>query len=210
MYVNLTSCVRAAVAAGAFLAVVGASSMASAVGFSGSYQVNAHNSGPGLLIQTQELADPLNFALANPGDFYTVDLFKIWTEETDVEWGEDTLPRSISVDFDFTAPPSSGSVLGTTLGGSIIITEWGSVTWAGPEVIDFGNGGKLRITLSDETFNKGLFGLKHGRDHGAIVEAKFKLISDSVAEVPLPASLPLLMAALGGLAVLRRRTGAAT
>ena len=53
--------VRMAAAAAAFAAVVGVSSAASAVGFSGSYIVNAHNSGNGLLIQTQELADPLNF-----------------------------------------------------------------------------------------------------------------------------------------------------
>jgi hypothetical protein len=199
-------CVRVVAAAAAFAAVVGASSIASAVGFSGSYEIHAHNSGNGLLIETKELADPLNFVLTNPGDMYKVDLFRIWTNETDVG-GDDKTPRTISVDFDFTAPPSAGSVLGTTVGGSIVIAEWGEVKWTGPEIIDFGNGGKLQVSLKDEKFNGGLFGLTHGEEHGKNIEAKFTLISDSTREIPLPASLPLLMAALGGLTLVRRRTG---
>jgi hypothetical protein len=193
-------------AAAAFAVVAGVASIASAVSFSGSYQINAHNSGNGLLIETKELADPLNFVLTNPGDMYKVDLFRIWTNETDVG-GDDKTPKTISVDFDFTAPPSAGSVLGTTVGGSIVILEWGEVKWAGPEVIDFGNGGKLQISLKDETFNGGVFGLIHGEKHGKNIEAKFTLISDSTREIPLPASLPLFMAALGGMSLLRRRAG---
>jgi hypothetical protein len=201
--VTLNSCVRAAASAAAFVAAVAVASAASAVGFSGSYAITAHNSGNGLLIHTQELADPLNFVLNNPGDMHTVNLFKIWTDESDVGW-DDGVARPISVAFDFSSPASLGTVSGTTVGGGFVFQE-GRLTWNGPGLINFGNGGQLQISLSDEDFNEGFFGLTPGKKHGAKVEAKFTLISDSVSEVPLPASLPLFMAALGGLAVLRRR-----
>ncbi len=193
---------RTAAAAAAFLAVIGASSLSSAVSFSGSYQIDAHNSGNGLLIQIQELADPLNFALNSVGDTYMVNLFKIWTDESDVGW-DDTQPKPISAIFNFSAPQSTGAVSGTTVGGGFIWQE-GRLTWNGPGLIDFGNGGVLRITLSDEVFNRGFFGLNEGWKKGAVVGATFELVSDTAA-VPLPASLPLLMAGLGGLALLRRR-----
>ncbi len=198
-------CFQKGAAAAVFAAVVTGSSMASAVNFSGSYDINALSSDPGLVIATHKLADPLNFALNSPGAMYTIDLFDIWTDETAIN-SDDEMHAGISVDFDFFAPPTAGSVTGTTFGGSVLIFSGGKVEWNGPQVLDFGNQGQLQISLSDETFNVGVFGnTAPGQKHGATVKAKFTLVSDSVA-VPLPASLPLFMAALGSLAVLRRRT----
>jgi hypothetical protein len=200
---------RKAAAAAVLVSAMGVSSIASAVGFSGDYTINAHSSGDGLLIETQKLQNPLAFDVTE-GNPVTLSLFKIWTDEGDVAPWEDTLPRNISVTFDFTAPASMGQVDGVTFGG-IFFGEYGRVEWHGPEVIDFGVNGKLRVSLTDETFNWGLFGLNEGYRKGATVKATFKLLNDSdpVSEVPLPASLPLFMAALGGLAALRRRTRSA-
>jgi hypothetical protein len=200
---------RKLAATAAFVAVVGVSTVASAVSFSGSYQINALSSDPGLVVQTQELADPLNFVLTNPGDMVTLNLFKIWTNETDVG-SDDFMQAGISVDFDFTSPLTTGTVTGATFGATaFFVFEGGELVWDGPKVLDFGNQGKLQIELSDESFNYGLLGTTPGKKHGAIVEAKFTLVSDSVSQVPLPASLPLFMAALGGLALIRRRTSTA-
>jgi hypothetical protein len=197
------------VAGVAFLAAVAVSSVASAVSFSGSYAVNALSADPGLVIRTAELAEPLGFTLNGPGDVYAVDLFKIWTDETFIN-PDDRMQAGISVDFDFSAPLATGSVTGTTMGGSVLIFAGGKVEWSGPSVIDFGNGGKLSIKLSDETFNLGLFGnTTPGRKHGAIVEAKFTLVSEPVEQIPLPAAMPLLASALGGLFLFRRRSRAA-
>jgi hypothetical protein len=66
------------------------------------------------------------------------------------------------------------------------------------------------VGLTDALFNAGGgLGLTPGREHGATVTATFKLKQDSISVVPLPATLPLLLAALGGLALVRRRNDAA-
>jgi len=83
-----------------------------------SYTVNAYSGSNGLLIETANLLGPTTFELTNEGDMYMADLFRIWTPESNVGLGEDTIAQNISVDFEFTAPAPAfgGSVEGVTVG----------------------------------------------------------------------------------------------
>ena len=68
-----------------------------AVTFSGSVaNVTANNSGSGLEVQTG-LYNSFNFDLDVGENSGPIGLFTIWTNESDVAWGEDTSPRNIAV-----------------------------------------------------------------------------------------------------------------
>ena len=190
--------------------------VAHAVSFGGTYNVQAHDSDPGLVIQVGPQSGSFAFDLNNPGDTAWVNLFDIWTNEGDVG-GDDIIAQSITVDFDFTLPTSfGGTVTGETVGESDWGWEWiflvnkqsGNLTWlTSPLELEFGNGGLLSVALNDATFNKGLYGLDEGYADGATVKAKFKLL-EAPTPVPVPAALPLLASALGCLGLLgwtRRR-----
>lgn len=192
-------------------AVVGLSGSAYAIPFVGTYTVNA-NSGPGLIINTTDLApNPFTFDVAE-GDSFFSNLFQIWTPETDVG-GDDVIPRPISVTFAFSEPSPSfgGSVEGDTVGFTLFgFIEGGTVQWGGPIVLNYGalGDGELEISLQDALFNPGFFGLTPGAGHGATVGGSFKKNKEASA-VFEPSSIGLLAGGLIVLAVvMRRRRGA--
>lgn len=165
-----------------------------------SYNVTSHTSGPGLLVNaTPSSGGPKPLALANAGDSVVVELFKIWTDETSVNIGEDTVAKPISVAFDFKfgSETFDGVVHGQTAGiaGLFVLLPFGAgaVNWATPVEIAFGAGGlgTLRIEFLDQLFNAGIgFGdLTPGLAHGSSVKAKFTLVT----------SLPPLSAEPGSL-----------
>lgn len=160
----------------------------------GDYSVNVHNQDPGLVVQTSDIFDHnfmLDLALNVP---QTVKLFKIWTEESTVNAGEDSVSRPASVDWIFSAPVGSGSTTGQTDGGYgfflFFPVQYGEITWDGPTVITFDNGAELEITLTNRYFNAGVFGLKEGRRHGAKVKATFLLTKEGGPPIPDPSDLP--------------------
>jgi hypothetical protein len=203
------------IGAAALVVATGVSSAAlAAIQFTGSYNITANVSDPGLVIETEALLNPntpptsgsLNFSLGL-NDVYSVNLFRIWTDEGYVN-PDDTVAKPIQVDFDFVDPPSAmGSSSGTTVGGSILFggIQWAQVNWVNPQTISFGDGGMLQIWLENETFNGGVLSLTEGERHGKDIKAKFKLVSEP-SVVPLPATLPILLVALSGLALFRRRS----
>ena len=179
---------------------------ASAATFNGSFQ----NSGsaftdPGLVINTNPTNGSFMFDL-EPGESTTFSLFDIFTPEVSVN-ADDRVPQTLTTTFAFTSPDLfGGDTDGTTVGTSYLLGMFqeGSVTWNDPLELTFGNGGSLRLGLSNETFNEGLFDLSCGQCNG-VVDLTATYTSASVTPVPLPAAGWLLLASIGGLAALRRR-----
>jgi hypothetical protein len=171
---------------------------------SGSTVVANQDSENGLSIETS-LASGLtgtSFVL-NDGQSQTFDFFNIWTNETSV---------NISATLNFSDPLLGASVGGVTFGGwffwGLGIADWGEVVWDTPAPIFSVGDRSFQLTLSDETFNAGPWGLSAGETYGATVKATVTQLSSSVAHVPDSGSTALLLglALTGlGLAGYRRR-----
>jgi hypothetical protein len=178
---------------------------ASAAFFSGTYGVYGDAlTDPGLVVSTSP-GSAFSFNLGS-GESKSFDLFKIWTDETDVG-KDDYADDGIGVYFDVSSHGASGSVEGKARGTNLLLFQWGSVDWSKPLELDVGTG-TLSIALADAVFNKGLFGLTEGDRHGATVGAT---VSYTAAPVPLPAGLGLIAAGTAalGFAGFRRKPEAA-
>ena len=183
---------------------------AAATIFSGSFVVNAHTSGNGLLIDTYALGGG-SFTTPDiiEGATHSFNLFKIWTEEESINWGEDTKEKNISVQFTFTTPSYGGTVNGNTVGITSITKFYqaGQVTWDGPLTLNSPGGGDsaLEITLSNATFNEGdWWELVEGKKYGATIAATFTNKADPTP-APEPATLAILSMGLASLGWAARR-----
>jgi len=141
---------------------------------------------------------PFSFDLAFVGDSHLINgLFQIGTTECCFNW-DDFADRAFTADFVFTGPEAFG---GTVSGHTFGVIIGGILQWTSPAILDFGNTGKLFISLSDAFFPLDF----HGDGPVLVdVDGKFKLKSD-VTPVPLPTALPLFVGGLGLLGWLARR-----
>ena len=148
--------------------------------------IEGNSSDPGLVIKTS--LENISFTLED-GQSKTFNLFKIWTDETDV--GDDDKAKSA-----ITASLNLGgqdkiSLYGQTSGVPGLLQS-GKIEWNG--LATFTAGGRtFSIGLSNYEFNKGLFGLKEGEKNGGYVKATVTQISSSKVAVPDNGSTAMLL-----------------
>lgn len=191
--------------------------LVSAATFSSTYSVSGAMSAPGLKLR----ATPGTGAFAKElevGESTTFHLFKIWTNNLWVRHGGNKLQTPVSVDFDFLAPRTGGTINGTAAAdvSGFGLLHNGRLTWDAPLVLNFGanDTGQITLALSDVNFKRRYLrsGLKYGGRVKATLTYDAASVSPSVnpapvspAPVPLPAGLPLLLGGLGMIGVVSRR-----
>ena len=157
--------------------------------------VSGNLSDPGLVIKYALVAGLQDVAFSlNDRESYTFDLLKIWTDETDVSLWEDTAKKPITVNLDFDTPDESLNLYGGTYGINGF-WQWGQVSWDGPVTLTLTDR-TFKVSLSDEQFNEGLFGLDEGEKYGAVVQATVKQIGSSYVSVPDNGSTAMFVGAV--------------
>ncbi|HEV7264352.1 MAG TPA: PEP-CTERM sorting domain-containing protein [Falsiroseomonas sp.] len=187
------------------------------------------NASDGLIVNTGVKPTPISFTL-DVGQTTSVELFAIWTNETNVGGDDIFNPQPITLDLGFTAPlpgftTDQAGVTGGLIGFAILSGPgYGYVDWDNsdsPLLVNFTSNvgdGTLRILLDEPTFNRGdsrflTYGNTNpGETFGAIVSAQFTLVEfnepTDPTNVPEPLSLALFGTGLLGLGLVRRRRNA--
>jgi hypothetical protein len=190
---------------GAVAAASFAMPASAAITFEGSAAVTQLNSNdPGLVLYANPISfgpfqldrDPTTAAIKSS---FTANVLTIGTNETDVAPFEDTRAFTIALTFTFTQPSgvNGPAVTGTTFGvWNLFGDDFGTVLWNNPIFFNFGDGGKLKLTLSNATF---------GTPGSATIKGTFDLLSEPTPAVPEPASWAMMIAGMGLVGASMRR-----
>jgi len=185
---------------------------AAAIDFVGTFDVTQYQSGEsnGLEIELSRETGALNFDLdavgPGGGNYAYIKLFDIWAgEDIDSNNNHDDW-RDFEISFNFSQPDFDGGVEGSTRGvfgpgnSDYAVLSWDDDnTWS----FGFGNGGILKVYLTDADFGEG------SRQDDSVY-AKFWVETMPVSAVPEPTTWALMIGGFGlaGAALRRQRRSA--
>lgn len=141
-----------------------------------------------------------SFDLANLGDSVSMNIYGLVHYDAPLD-ADDLIPRPSTATFNFGGPIGSITILGTTVG--VMGTPASALATFISGIIRVAPATGIRITLADTTFGDDGNNFVNGRAGIGFVNATFEL-----ASIPVPASLPLSLTALGlmGFVAQRRKS----
>lgn len=195
---------KAAASVALVTAVAAPGAVSAAVTINGGVSsVTVPGSDPGLVL-FGSTTGPSSFTLTNVGDSFTTNVLVIGTREGSVEL-DDLMPRSVTANFSFVSPSGAGGSVGGTSRGTfaslpcILGGGCGRVTWAGPTVFNFGQGGSFSVRLTDATF---------ATPGEATISAEYTLLANAIPEPETWALLILGFGVVGGALRMQRKARA--
>ena len=148
---------------------------------------------------------PFSFNLTNIGDSVNVPMFGMVHFDVPLN-ADDLVPKAMTVTLNLGAY-GIGIINGVTygVGTPLAAAAYAVADYTNDYLFNLGNGTAIKASIADITFGSDASGIfVNGRKGFGLVTANFTL-----SQVPLPATLPLGLAALGLLGfVARRRKGA--
>lgn len=167
-----------------------------------SIDVELNDQDPGLVLNWSTIGpyDPFELEV---GGTHTMNLFTLGTDESWVNWGEDTVWKEITVSFNFSAPPGSeeGTIQGQSRG--IWLIQAGYVEWLDDIVITFEGGGEFGIALHDVL----IWPLGSPKTVEATITYLQEPASGQEPVVPVPEPVSILLLGMGllGMAGIQRK-----
>lgn len=136
------------------------------------------------------------FDLTNVGDSASMDIFSLITFDAPID-ADDLVPKPSTATFDFGGIIGAITLMGTT---SAVSSMGYAIATYVSDVINVGGGQGIVVSLSDTIFATDGTSFVNGSAGKGFVNATFTL-----AAVPVPAALPLSLAALGLMGFVGRR-----
>ncbi|WP_284162907.1 VPLPA-CTERM sorting domain-containing protein [Frigidibacter sp. SD6-1] len=199
---NLPTIARAMAVAAAVTLMSGAASLAATIQATFNLSGPAYAVDPGLQIGTSTTSGSFTLNLSL-GQSQVINLFDIWSMENQVN-ADDLTPRALFADFTLAGTGATGTAMGLVNGSISAPFQWGNINWMAPVILQAQGGNQVVISLTSAIFGFASGTLASGNQpfsNGHVLA----VVSYIPAPVPLPAAGLMLVGALGGIVVVRRR-----